>query len=71
LLILRVADQEFHTILAALRFYQGRGQGEPVNHTDAIQDIATSGREVVPLDAAGIDNLCERLNTGHEEETDG
>jgi len=50
------------TILAALRFYQEKGQGEPFERSDAIHDIATNGGEVVSLDAAGIDDLCERLN---------
>lgn len=56
---------EFATILAALRFYQERGQGDPGNRSDAIHEIATSGpngEEVVSLDAAGIDELCERIN---------
>lgn len=71
MLKLRVTDQELHAILAALRFYQERGQDGPANRTDAIHDIATNGGEMVSLDAAGIDELCERLNTESEENPDG
>ncbi|MBE7540614.1 MAG: hypothetical protein HS122_19670 [Opitutaceae bacterium] len=59
--ILLVDDRQHATLLAALRFYQAQGMGEPTNRTDAIHDIATNGDEVVSLDASGIDKLCERL----------
>ena len=58
----RLAD--LATILAALRFYQENGQGDPDNRSDAIHEVATGGGDVISLDAAGIDDLCERLNTG-------
>ena len=53
-----------HTILAALRFYQERGQGDPANRSDAIHEIATNSGDAVSLDAAGIDRLCEYINCG-------
>lgn len=56
---------ELATIFAALRFYQQKGQGDPANRSDAIHELATTGPggvEVISLDAAGIDRLCERLN---------
>jgi hypothetical protein len=59
---LQVTGQEFHSILAALRYYQENGQGEPANRSDRIHDIATDGDEDISLDEAGIDELCERLN---------
>jgi hypothetical protein len=59
---LRVSREEFHTIMAALRFYQEKGQGEPCNRSDAIHAIATNEDEVTRLDVASIDALCERLN---------
>ncbi len=59
---LLVSDQEFHTIIAALRFYQEMGQGEPANRSDDIHDLATNGEETVSLDAEGIDDLTERIN---------
>lgn len=62
--IIRVEREELATILAALRFYQERGQGEPENRSEAIHDIATHGEELISLDAAAIDELCERLNCG-------
>jgi hypothetical protein len=61
-IIMRVSRQEFHTILAALRFYQEHDQGEPANRMDAIHDIATGGGDVISLDDSGINELCERLN---------
>ncbi len=60
----QVTAQEFHTIIAALRFYQESGMGDPGNRSDDIHDIACNGDETVSLDAVGIDNLCERINTG-------
>ena len=55
--------QEFHTILAALRFYQERGQGEPDKRSVSIEDLATNGGQVTALDTEAIDRLCERINT--------
>lgn len=56
-------DAELATILAALRFYQAAGMGDPFNRSDAIHEIATNGGEVFSsLDAEGIDQLCEKLN---------
>jgi len=69
LLTVRLHPQEFHTILAALRYYQEQGQGEPSNRSDWIHDLATNGDEVISLNAEGIDQLCERLNLGSKEGT--
>ncbi len=52
---------ELSTILAALRFYQWNGQGDPFKRSDAIHDIATNG-DCISLDDEGIDRLCEDLN---------
>lgn len=57
-----INDAEHATILAALRFYQEKGMGDPANRSDAIHDIATNCDSVISLDAAGIDDLCERIN---------
>ena len=58
-----LTDTDLATILAALRFYQQGGQGDPANRSDDIHDIATNGGEVMSsLDDAGIDDLCERIN---------
>ena len=55
--------EESSTVLAALRYYQENGQGDPDNRSDAIHDIATNGGEVMSsLDDEGIDDLCERIN---------
>lgn len=54
---------ELSTVLAALRFYQSRGLGEPANRPGDIHEIATGGGTVMAsLDDDGIDSLCERLN---------
>lgn len=58
----RLTQEEHATILAALRYYQERGQGDPNNRSDAIHDIATSGGDITSLDDDGIDDLCELLN---------
>ncbi len=59
-----LTGQELGTVLAALRFYQDAGQGEPDSRSDGIQEIATNGGTETSLDSDGIDDLCERLNLG-------
>lgn len=51
------------TILAALRFYQEHGQGDPANRSDELHELATCGGECISLDDSAIDELCERINT--------
>ena len=60
--IISVDSAEHATLLAALRFYQQNGQGEPSSRCDAIHAIATDGDVRISLDTAGIDALCERIN---------
>ncbi|MFP3637683.1 hypothetical protein [Paraburkholderia sp. SIMBA_054] len=57
------SSQDRNTILAALRFYQSAGMGDPVNQSDEIHDLATNGNEDISMDSDGIDDLCERVNT--------
>lgn len=53
-----VSVSEFNTILAALRFWQRKG-----NTSDLPEwDIATNGDEDEPLSDDEIDLLCERIN---------
>ena len=59
---IEINAQDLNTILAALRYYQEKGQGEPANRDDAIHDIATNGGEDISMDADGIDELGERIN---------
>jgi hypothetical protein len=61
---LHVTPQEFHTLLAALRFYQAYRQCGSAELSAWIEEIASNGGQFDPLDAAGIDRLCQRLNTG-------
>lgn len=58
------ADQRAKTatILAALRYYQSQGLGDPANRPEAIHDIATDNGELVSLDDTAISNLCESMN---------
>lgn len=63
--VIRADDAELATILAALRFYQQNGMGEPENRSDEIHDIATNNGEVTSsLNDDGIDELCQRINFG-------
>lgn len=60
-----INETELATILAALRYYQQEGLGDPANRPDEIHDIATSNEDVEimsSLDDEGIDQLCEHLN---------
>lgn len=57
-------NQQLATILAALRYYQANGQGDPAFRSGDIHDIATDGGEVISLDETGIDQLCEQLRSG-------
>ena len=50
--------RELSTVLAALRWWQLRGD----LGSDACNDVATDGGTVEPLSLAEIDTLCERLN---------
>jgi len=61
--VLVVDDAEQNTILAALRFYQQQGMGDPENRSDDIHAIATNCDNDTSLDDAGIDNLCEHINS--------
>ena len=68
-----MTDQEHATVLAALRFYQHEGLADdPDLRPEAIHDIATGGNTnfATGLDGSGIDALCERLNTGDENDAD-
>lgn len=52
-----------NTILAALRYYQSQGLGDPDKRPDDIHEIATNGGDDISLNDAGIDSLCEAINT--------
>ena len=60
--VLTVTCAERDTILAALRYYQENGQGDPLSRSDAIHEIATNGGMSISLNAEAIDELCERIN---------
>ncbi len=58
----RIEADELATILAALRYWQQEGMGEPDNRSDDLHAIATANDEVISLDETAIGELCERLN---------
>ncbi len=60
--IISVDAAELATILAALRFYQREGQGDPSNRRVYIHVIATDGDTQLSLNTERIDALCERIN---------
>lgn len=53
---------DLSTILAALRYYQKHGQGDPANRSDDIHAIAENNGFAISLDADGIDRLCKHIN---------
>jgi hypothetical protein len=59
---LHVTQEEFHTILAALRFYQDRVPANQASAQEWIEGIATNLGAVDALDTKAIDALCQRLN---------
>jgi len=61
-MLLTVSEQELATILAALRFYQRCGQGDPANRSDEIHEIATNCDSVTSLNESDIDELCLKIN---------
>lgn len=54
--------QELNTILAALRYYQHCGMGEPSNRPDWLHDIATDCDNQISMVDEDIDQLCLKLN---------
>ena len=59
---MKLNDAQLATVLAALRYYQGHGLGDPTDRPLHIHDIATDGDTISSLNSEGIDELCELLN---------
>lgn len=57
-------DQERNTILAALRWYECSGFGDPQRQPDWVFDIASDGDTNTTLNDEAIDHLCQRINCG-------
>jgi hypothetical protein len=60
--VFAVSDEERHTVIAALRFWQQQGMCDPNNRSDDFQDLATNGDEVTSLCDEELDALVENLN---------
>lgn len=58
-----VTLQQHATILAALRWYQACGMGDPDSRPDWLHDIAWANGDTTSLDDEGIDELCYEINT--------
>ena len=59
------SEEELATVLAALRFYQLAGMGDPVHRriqSEEIHEIATADGSLTSLSEDGIVALYERLN---------
>ncbi len=59
---LRVSEREFHTILAALRYWADEECQRGGGRTPFMNDIATDGGRVIALDWPEVDALCQRIN---------
>ena len=55
-------ERETAAILAALRYWQARSLPATPEQAEAIEEIATDGRTLEPLDEEEIDTLCEAIN---------
>ncbi len=54
---IELSNRELGTVLAALRYWQHN-----LGFSAPLDDIATNGGAFTALDAAEIDELCERIN---------
>ncbi len=59
---MHLTSRQLATALAALRYYQSHGLGDPANRPQEIHEIVTNFASLTSLDAEGIDDLCEGLN---------
>jgi hypothetical protein len=55
-------DEDRHTLIAALRFWQQQGMCEPRNRSDEMHDLATNGDALTSLCDEDVDALIEQLN---------
>jgi len=55
---IKLTDNELATVLAALRYWEREGLMSGGHE----QVIASNDGDITPLDADGIDDLCERIN---------
>lgn len=62
--VLRVTRREFHTIMAALRFWQVEAIDIDSNTIESpnYQKVASNNGLCEPLDFEEVDALCERIN---------
>jgi hypothetical protein len=68
-MLIHIDEAEHATLLAALRYYQQRGFGEPVNRPDDIHELAAPDHVMSSLDQFGIERLFEGLDGGARDVT--
>ncbi len=61
---LTIEEREFHTVVAALRYWQTKLPGNvgTPDTMELLSDIVTGDGTVRPLDTREIDALCERIS---------
>jgi hypothetical protein len=62
--MLKIDGSAKATLVAALRFYQQKGQGDPFKRSDAIHYLATNGDQEISMDDDGIDDLVKAISAG-------
>lgn len=68
---INIDGQQHATVIAALRYYQQQGLGDPAYRSTEIHDIATNMDEVISLDSDGIDDLVDHLQFQFSPDEDG
>lgn len=58
-----VSRQQAATLLAAIRYYQSQGFGDPDRRPPDVHEIATDGGQCISLDDDGLDHLAEVIRT--------
>ena len=59
----KLDSDEKPTVLAALRYYELQGMGEPDNRDDEIHRLATDRDRQISLDESGIRRLFNKVRT--------
>lgn len=55
-------DEDQHTIIAALRFWQEQGMCEPTNRSEEMHQLCTNNDELTSASVSDVNDLVLRLN---------